>query len=256
MTTLIDTTPPRAIAYSETGYFYFYMALACTAVAFLGFAPTYWLPMMSRSLSASPVVHFHGLLFFAWSLYFAFQAWLAASGRITRHRAIGMIGVSLATAMTISGFLVAVNVMKRSAAIGQTDQGIAFAIVPLSGMLFFAVVLTLAIIHVRRPETHKRLMLLASISLLDAAVARWFLTFLAPPGPLGPPPVPVTIPPALVAYLLLVVAIVHDWRTRGRLHPVYIYGGAALIAVKLLNWPISTTSFWHSFAGGILAMAQ
>ena len=256
MATLTDYNTPRAVAQSQTGYFYFYMALACTAVAFLGFAPTYWMPLAKRSFSASPVVHFHGLLFFAWALYFAFQSWLAASGKIARHRAIGMIGVSLATAMTISGFLVAVNVMKRSAAIGQTDQGIAFAIVPLSGMLFFAVVLTLAIIHVRRPETHKRLMLLASISLLDAAVARWFLTFLAPPGPPGPPPVPVTIPPAFVAYLLLVAAIVYDWRARGRPHPVYVYGGLALVAVKLLNWPISTTAAWHSLAGGILAMAQ
>ncbi len=117
-------------------------------------------------------------------------------------------------------------------------------------------VFCLAIANVRRPETHKRLMLLAGISLLDAAVARWFLTFLAPPGPPGPPPVFVTIPPALVAYLLLVVAIVHDWRTRGRPHPVYVYGGIALLAVKLLNWPISTTSAWHSLAGGILALAQ
>ena len=90
-------------------------------------------------------------------------------------------------------------------------------------------VFCLAIANVRRPETHKRLMLLAGISLLDAAVARWFLTFLAPPGPPGPPPVAVTIPPALVAYLLLVVAIVHDWRTRGRPHPVYVYGGIALL---------------------------
>jgi hypothetical protein len=256
MTTLIDSAPPRALAYSQTGYFYFYMALACTAVAFLGFAPTYFVPIASRSFSASPVVHFHGLLFFAWSLYFAFQTWLAASGKITRHRAIGMIGVSLATAMTIFGFLVSVNAMKRSAALGLTNDGIAFAIVPLSGILFFAAVFALAIANVRRPEIHKRLMLLAGISLLDAAVARWFLTFLAPPGPAGPPPVPVTIPPAFVAYLLLVVAIVHDWRTRGRPHPVYVYGGTALIAVKLLNWPISASSFWHSFAGGILAMAQ
>ena len=69
-------------------------------------------------------------------------------------------------------------------------------------------------------------------------------------------PSPVTITPALVAYLLLVVAIVFDWRTRGRPHPVYIYGGAALVAVKLLNWPISVTPAWHSFAGGILALAQ
>jgi hypothetical protein len=256
MTTLIDDPRLRAIASPQAQYFYFYMALSCVAVAFLGFAPTYWLPMASKSFSAPPVVHFHGMLFFAWTLYFAFQTWLAASGRIARHRTTGLIGVSLATAMTIFGFLVAVYAMKHSAAVGQTDAGIAFVIVPLSGILFFAVVFTLAVAARRQPETHKRLMLLACISLLDAAVARWFLTFLAPPGPPGPPPVPVTILPALVAYLLLVAAIVFDWRTRGRPHPVYIYGGLALVAVKLLNWPISVTPAWHSFAGGILALAQ
>jgi hypothetical protein len=256
MTTLTDYHPPRAFAQSSTGYFYFYMALACTAVAFVGFAPTYWMPLATRSFSASPVVHFHGLLFFAWSLYFAFQTWLAASGKVARHRAIGMIGVSLATAMTIFGFLVAVHAMKRSADAGMTYDGIAFAIVPLSGILFFAIVFALAIANIRRPEIHKRLMLLAGISVLDAAVARWFLTFLAPPGPLGPPPVPVTIPPAIVAYLLLVVAMLFDWRTRGRPHPVYLYGGIVLIAIKFLNWPISLSPLWHSFAGGILAMAQ
>ena len=256
MTTLIDRDPARVTAQSTTQYFYFYMALSCTAVAFLGFAPTYWLPMARGSLQSTPVIHFHGLLFFAWSLYFAFQTWLAASGRVARHRTIGMIGVSLATAMTIFGFLAAVGAMKRSAAMGMTDEGIAFAIVPLSGILFFAVVFTLAIANVRRPEIHKRLMLLAGISLLDAAVARWFLTFLAPPGPPGPPPVAVTIPPAFVACLLLVAAIVHDWRARGRPHPVYVYGGIALLTVKLLNWPVSTSAAWHSFAGGILTLAQ
>jgi hypothetical protein len=256
MTTLIDDKRTHLIATSHARYFYFYMALACIAVAFLGFAPTYWLPMASGKVPPMPVVHFHGMLFFAWTLYFAFQSWLAASGQVARHRTIGLIGVSLATAMTIFGFLVAVNAMKRSAALGLTDEGIAFAIVPLSGILFFAVAFTLAIANVRRPEIHKRLMLLAGISLLDAAVARWFLTFLAPPGAIGPPPVPVTIAPALVAYLLLVAAIVFDWRTRGRPHPVYVYGGIALVAVKLLNWPISATPLWHSFAGGILALAQ
>ena len=256
MTTLIDDTRVRAIASSDAQYFYFYMALSCTAVAFLGFAPTYWLPMASRAFPPMPVVHVHGLVFFTWSLYFSFQTWLAASGRVARHRSLGMIGVSLATAMTIMGFLASVDAMKRAAALGQTDAGKAFAIVPLSGILFFAVVFTLAVAATRRPETHKRLMLLAGISILDAAVARWFLTFLAPAGPPGPPPVAVTILPALVASLLLVVAIVRDWRTRGRPHPAYVYGGAALLAVKVLNWPISATAAWHAFAGGILALAQ
>src|SRR5215203_2296742 len=98
------------------------------------------------------------------------------------------------------------DIEKRSAAIGLTDAGVAFAIVPLSGILFFAVVFTLAVANTRDPETHKRLMLLAAISILDAAVARWFLTFLAPPGSVGPPPVEVTIIPAFVAYLLLLPA--------------------------------------------------
>jgi hypothetical protein len=256
MTTLIDDVRPRAVASSHARYFYFYMALSCIAVAFIGFAPTYWVPMATGSFPSMPVIHFHGMLFFAWTLYFAFQTWLAASGRVARHRTIGMIGVSLATAMTIFGFLAAVNAMKRSAALGLTDAGIAFAIVPLSGILFFAVVFSLAIANTRQPETHKRLMLLAGISILDAAVARWFLTFLAPAGPAGPPPVEITIIPALVAYLLLVPAMIFDWRRQGRPHPVYIYGGIALLAVKLLNWPISITPAWHVFAGGILALAQ
>ena len=252
MTTLV-ATPSQIAARTSTQYFYFYMALSCTAVAFLGFAPTYWLPMAARTFKSNPIVHIHGLVFFSWTLFFSFQAWLAASGRIARHRSIGMIGISFATAMTIFGVLVSINIMKTAAALGLKDEGIAFAIVPLSGILFFAVVFSLAVASVRRPEAHKRLMLLAGISLLDAAVARWFLTFLAPPGP---PPVAVTLLPASVAYLLLVAAIVFDWRTRGRPHPVYVFGGAALIAVKVLNLPISASSLWHSFAGGILTLAQ
>src|SRR3979490_888496 len=109
MTTLIDDTRVRAIASSHAQYFYFYMALSCTAVAFLGFAPTYWLPMASRAFPPMPVVHVHGLVFFTWSLYFSFQTWLAASGRVARHRSLGMVGGSLATPVTIMGTLASVE---------------------------------------------------------------------------------------------------------------------------------------------------
>jgi hypothetical protein len=255
MSTITEAHPRSAVTPSAK-YFYFYMALSCAAVAFVGFAPTYWLPMAGRAFKANPVVHIHGLIFFSWTLYFSFQTWLAASGRIARHRAVGLVGISFATAMTIFAALATINVMKDSAALGLKEEGIAFAIVPFAGIVFFAVVFTLAVSAVRRPETHKRLMLLAGISILDAAVARWFLTFLAPPGPPGPPPVIVTIPPALVAYLLLVVAMIFDWRTRGRPHRVYVVGGAVLVAIKLLALPVSATPLWHSFGGGILALAQ
>lgn len=256
MSILIEDRRVSAALGSPARHFYLHMAWACAAVAFLGFAPTYFVPMASGKFSAPAVIHIHGMVFFAWSAFFVLQAWLAASGQVIRHRAVGLIGVSLATAMTIFGVLAAIASMKRAAAIGQTDAGIAFSIVPLTGIAAFAVIFAVGIGHARRPEVHKRLMLLAAISVLDAAVARWFLTFLAPPGPAGPPPVAVTLPPAFVAYLLLVVAVVHDWRTRGRPHPVYVMGGIALLAIKLLNLPVSETQAWHAFAGGLLAMAQ
>jgi hypothetical protein len=261
MTAMAETFP-RVGSRSNARYFYFYMALACVAVAFLGFAPTYWVPLASGKFKGDPIVHVHGLLFFSWTLYFAFQTWLAASGRIARHRAVGSIGVSLATAMTIFGTLAAIHFMKTAASHGFGDGGIALAIVALTGIAFFAIVFTGAIVVARRPEIHKRLMLLATISLLDAPVARWFLTFLAPPvapgvpGPVGIPPVSVSVPPAMIAYLLLVVAMIFDWRTRGRPHPVYVVGAAALVALKFLNVPFSTTPAWRSFAGSLLALAQ
>ena len=48
MTTLIEDRPVRAAVASPAGHFYFNMALACAAVAFLGFAPTYFLPLATE----------------------------------------------------------------------------------------------------------------------------------------------------------------------------------------------------------------
>lgn len=240
----------------RTRSFFMTMSLACASVAFLGFAPTYFRPLAAGSFKANPIIHIHALAFFGWSLFIVLQAWLVNTGNVARHRAVGLIGISLATAMTIFGFMAALNTMRLAAAVGMKEQGVAFAIVPLSGIAFFAVTFGLAISAVRRPEEHKRLMLLASVSILDAAVARWFLVFLAPAGAVGPPPVGVTIPPAFVAYLLLVAAMVYDWRTRGRPHRIYVIGGTVLLIVKLLNLPISMSAPWHALAGGILALAQ
>jgi hypothetical protein len=248
--------PARVVAQSTTAYFYVYMAISCAAVAFLGFAPTYWLPLATGAFKgARPLIHLHGIIFFSWTLFFVLQTWLAASGRIRRHRAVGLVGISLATAMTIFGAMAAINLMATSAALGFAVEGKAFAVVPLGGILFFAITVALAIANRRRPEVHQRLMLLAAISILDAAIARWFLTFLAPPGSDGPPPVFVATPPALVALLLLVVAMVFDWRTRGRPHPVYWLGGAAYLALKLIQIPFSATAAWQSMASALLALA-
>ena len=130
---------------------------------------------------------------------------------------------------------------------------------PFTGIAFFAVLFTIALLNIKRAQTHKRLMLVATVSLLQAAVGRWFVMFLAPghvgDGPVSPPPVLVSVMPALVSDLLLVVAMVHDRRTLGRVHPVYWMAGGALVALQLLRVPLSTSAVWTTIVQGLSAVS-
>jgi uncharacterized protein (DUF1684 family) len=54
-----------------------YMALACMAVAFLARADLTLAAAGVAVVQATPVIHFHGLLFFALDALFRIQAWLA-----------------------------------------------------------------------------------------------------------------------------------------------------------------------------------
>lgn len=242
-------------ARTSAGSFYVYMALTCAAIAFLGFAPTYFVPVAAGTFKAHPIVHIHGIVFFSWTLFFVLQSGLPARKQIPLHRALGLVGISFVTAMTILGILVAINQMQTAVALGMAEAGKAFAIVPLSSIAFFAVTFILAVSNVRHPERHKRLMLLATISILDAPIARWFIVLLAPPGAKGPPPVDADLGPALVTALVLLIPIVFDWRTRGRPHPVYAVGWLCFVALKLVQLPLSATPAWHSAAGWVLGLA-
>src|SRR5216683_1634767 len=80
-------------------YFYVWMAAACALVAFGGFAPTYWLQLPAGTFVGPPLLHLHGALFSAWTLLLLSQTVLAANGRLGHHRAWGLVGIALASAM-------------------------------------------------------------------------------------------------------------------------------------------------------------
>src|SRR3954470_15883580 len=131
-------TVARPMVRVESRYFYFYMALSFAAVAFIGFAPTYWMPMAKGTFQAAPVYHLHGLIFFSWTLFFIFQTWLAASGQTLRHRSVGLIGISLATAMIFFGILISILSVRRDTIAGMGDAARTFMIVPLTDIALFA----------------------------------------------------------------------------------------------------------------------
>jgi len=246
----------RTAAGTDTRRFYVWMASACAIVAFVGFAPTYWLNLSRGTIHAAPIMHIHGALFFSWTIFFVVQTSFVASGRVALHRAWGLFGIALASAMVFAALGVISYSNKFAASIGQLHTAEVFSIVSFSAVVLFAVLVGLAIANVSRPEHHKRWMLLATISLLQPAVARWFIYFLAPPAipPLPPAPVYVAIAPGLISDLLIVAAMTYDWRTRGRVHPVYIAGGAAIVIVQLIRQPLSETAAWLAFAHGLTGL--
>lgn len=241
--------------------FYVRMAAVFVAVAVIGFAPTYWIPLARRTLDVSPITYLHAVFFYGWTLLFLWQTRLAASGRLARHRELGLLGVAMATGMLFVGLGLAINSLKRAEAAGFGASARAFSIVSVTGITLFAVLVAIAIRNVKKPEVHKRLMLVATASILQAAVGRWFLLFLAPPrppgliGPMPPPPVAVSVLPGLLVDLLIVAGMIHDRRTRGHVHRVYWIAGAAVLAVQVLRVPISSTSAWTQVTTWLLAVS-
>lgn len=232
--------------------FHLYMAGAVVLIAFGGFIPTYWRPVAGGSFTGQPVMHLHGLLFFAWTLLFFSQSALVAAGRTADHRKWGMLGVGLVGMMTVTVPLAAINSMWAAERLGPHALELArrFTAVPLVSLPIIVGMFGLAIANVHRPEVHRRFMLLMQVPLLQAATGRLVKLALTPPGtPPGPPPGAfVSVPAGLLMDLLIVAAMINDRRTIGRVHPVYAGGLAVLVAEQLLVVPISTSAAWLAFA--------
>ncbi|MCL6566241.1 MAG: hypothetical protein K6U09_07440 [Acidobacteriia bacterium] len=223
--------------------FYTGMAVAMAVTVFVGFAPTFYLraflpprPTISGAVTLTPLAYVHGGLFTGWMVLFLVQTSLVAARRVDIHRRLGLLGVGMAAAMVVVGTWTAIAAAARGAAPPGVDP-LVFLAIPLGDMVLFAPLVATAFWLRRNKEAHKRLMLLAFISLLAAAVARW-------PGvqPLGPPAF------YGLSYLFIVAGVVYDLATRRRIHSVYIWGGLFLVlSVPLRLW-ISGTEAWRAFA--------
>jgi len=136
----------------------------------------------------------------------------------------------------------------HAAARGSAPPGvspIAFLAVPLGDMFLFSLFVGMALWYRRDKEAHKRLMLLAYVSILAAAVARW-------PGvlPLGP------FGFFGLTFLFVLAGVAYDLFSRRRVHPVYLWGGALLAVSVPARLMISSTAVWRRLAEFLLSFAK
>lgn len=229
--------------------FFSAMAVAIVVTALAGFARTYFLrpllPVLAPApLALTPLIHVHGLLFTGWVLLLLVQARLVAAKRIASHRRLGMAGAAMAGLMVVVGTLTALYGVVRGVAPFGIDPR-RFLIVPLFSILLFVIFVVAGVRARRDPQSHKRLMLLATIAVLPPAIARWVLLL-----GLGPPVV------FAVATLLLVPIVAWDVKTRRRLHPVTLWGGLLLVVSGPLRLALAQTDGWLAFSNWMVGLVK
>ena len=218
--------------------FYSSMAVLLCVCVYIGFSPTYFGAGLLRAPLPSPILHFHGAVFTLWMLLFLVQAALISAHRVKWHRSLGTVAFCLPPIMIVLGVIAAVDALHRGVRIGPLEPAVSFAI-PTIGIVGFTVVIYASWRARRRPDAHKRLILLATIGLVEAAFGRF------PWNRLG-------LPPAAGAVtglgILVLLVIVYDLVSLHRIHRSTMWAAPLTFAVNALAVPIGMTTMWHAFA--------
>lgn len=224
--------------------FFSVTALLMAATVYVGFAPTYYMAGIFRAPLPSAIIHLHGAAFSCWILLLITQTSLTSAGRVNIHRRLGLVGFGLASVMVVLGVLAATDRLARASAPPGSDPYF-FYIIPLGDMFIFATLIFLAYRSRSDSATHKRVIYVATVGLLIAALARWPISLVRG-----------ATKAAIASYVFLVLLAAYDlWSTR-RIHRATLWASGFLIFVQQVRLPIGRTAVWHAFAAWLQSIAR
>jgi hypothetical protein len=234
------TARPRLHLRHDDLFFSVMAAVALLAVL-IGFARTYFLAGLFWAPLPNLLVHIHGAAFTLWIILFITQILLVSARRVDLHRRLGLLGFVLAVVMILLGTATASDLLARHVAQPGTEtieEVRAFYAVPLGDMLMFSTFVYFGYHNRFQPAVHKRLMLFATLSLLDAGFDRWPVF-----DPYSLPVVHLICFPPL---LLLIIG--YDWWSTGRVQRVTVWSAIFMVVVQQICYPLGRTAAWQSFA--------
>jgi FtsH-binding integral membrane protein len=219
--------------------FFTAMAIAIAITVLAGFARTYYLRAYFDSPPISPLLHLHGLVFSSWVALFVAQISLVAADRVRLHRRLGVAGGVLAVILVLVGVTTAIVRVREGFSPPGGPPPAVFLVVPLGDMALFAGLIAAGLYYRRQMAVHKRLMLLGTIALLAAPIARLPFGFLRS-GLLAV---------FATADVFVVALIAYDFAMYRRIHRATAWGGLALVASQPLRLMLGGTAAWLAFAG-------
>jgi len=221
-------------------YFFSCTAWLMLICVLVGFGPTYYWAGVFNAPLPSRIIHIHGALFSCWMLLLIVQNSLASAGKVDIHRKLGLFGFVLACLMVVVGWTAATDRLVRGTAPPGVDTYF-FYITPMTDMVVFATLIFFAFRARRDPSAHKRIIYIATVGILIAAIARFRFSWLFHQAPHA----------AIASYSLLLLLVAYDlWSTR-KIHRATLWASGFLIFVQQIRLPIAKTAAWHSVAAGV-----
>jgi hypothetical protein len=234
---------------ASAGWFYQGMGIVAIFLVIAAFAPGI-ASSTGRNAPLTPLVWVHGAVFFSWLLLYLLQTTFIAIGRRAIHRRVGVASMLLAAALLAVGYATAITMARRgfdlSGDLAAASDPLGVVVFPLGDLVSFAVLVASAFWYRHRPAIHKRLILLATTgSLMAAPLAHLIAKF---PSLREIPPI-ILIPLAV----LYMTGALHDRIVHGRVHPVSLWGGLALLGwAQLRAAVIGPSDAWHQFAAWLI----
>lgn len=217
--------------------FYPVIALVLAVVVFAGFARTFYLRYWFDVRPMTVLMLLHGIVFTAWMALFIAQTRLIAAHKVRAHMRLGVAGVGLAALVVVLGLA---TVVMSASELRPRPMGMAshqFVFVPFFIIMTFAGLVTTAVLLRKRSHLHKRLMMLAMITVLPPATARLIQLFGGGENFLA-------LQTSFTA-VFVICCVLYDWFKFRVLHPVYVIGGTLLV----LSWPfrawVARTEAWQ-----------
>lgn len=215
------------------------LLLIASAIIFVGFARTYYLNGFFARRSLTATVHLHGFLFSAWFVLLFVQIALIAKRRTDVHRRVGYVGGLLAFSMVIVGMIVTIHAAKYGTSAKPPGLPTAkFLVVPFFDVIVFATLAGIGLYFRTKPHVHKRLMILATLGILTAGVARIPLDFIRNRD---------ISTLFLMGDLVALAYITHDTLIHKRLHPACLFGGLLIVLSVPFRFTIDDTQVWQNF---------
>lgn len=215
-----------------------------------GFIPDI-LDNLARHHSYVLAAHVHAASAVGWMALLTWQATLVRRGRVAEHRRNGRrLGYVLAAVVALSAVATVWSADRAAFAIGKPNlPRLSFQLVHV---VQFVVLTGLALARIDRPDLHKRLLLLGAFAIVDTGWSRWL-------GPefkvlLGDGLAGQVLGRYPLIWALMLGMGVHDLRTRGRLHPVWLPAVGFILVTQCLSLWLYFAPWWPGVARAMLGV--